>query len=135
MTYLLQFQADEAERHMAVRAVDVFAVLLAMIHLKATGGAESDRGAGRDPFDLRQADGLARLEKLQHTVDAAIVVAAVRSRSRTFPLLPTLPAEVVSLFLISCADEAVDTQVGEILPLHTCTALGALAWETDPSIH
>lgn len=106
-----------------------------MIHLKATCGAESDQGAGGDPFDLRQADGLARLEKLQHTVDAAVVVAAVRSRSRTFPRLPTLPAEVIGLLPIRCADEALDTQVGEILPLHTCPALRALMRDTDPSEH
>lgn len=101
-----------------------------MVHLNATCRAGSDRGAVSDPLDVGQTDGLACLEKLQVTVDAAAIVAAVRSRAWTFPLLLTLPAELEDLFMISCAYGALDTQVGEILPLYTRSAPRALMWKT-----
>lgn len=42
----------------------------------------------------------------------------------------TLPAELVGLVLVSCTYGALYTQVGEVLPLHTRSALRALMWET-----
>lgn len=129
-TFTLKFQADKTEFYVAARAFNIFAVLLTMVHLNATCRAGSDRGAVSDPLDLGQTDGLTCLEKLQVTVDAAAIVAAVRSGAWTFPLLLTLPAELEDLFMISCTYGALDTQVGETLPLHTRSALWALMWKT-----
>ncbi len=97
-----------------------------MFHFHATCRTGSDRGAVGDPLHFRQTDGLTCLQKLQIPVDAAVVIAAVRSRAWTFPLLMTLPAELIALLLRSCAYSTLDTQVGQILPLHTCTAARAL---------
>lgn len=110
---------------MAARAVDILAVLLAMFHLHAACGAGSDRGAVGDPLHRGQAEGLAGLQELEVPVHAAVIVAAVRSRARTFPFPHALPAELVGLLQIRCAYGAPDTQVGEILPLHTRPALWA----------
>lgn len=115
---------------MAARAFDIFAVVSTMFHLHAACGTGSDGGAVGDPLHRGQTDGLACLQKLQVPVDAAVVAAAVRSRTWTFPSSLTLPAELVGLLLVGCAYEALDTQVGEILPLYTRFALRALMWET-----
>lgn len=115
---------------MAARTVNIFAVFLAMFHLHAASRTGSDRGAVGDPPHRGQTDGLTCLQELQVLVGAAVIAAAVRSRAWTFPLLLTLPAELVGLLLVSCAYGALDTQVGEILPLHTCFALWALMWKT-----
>lgn len=115
---------------MAARAVDIFAVLSTMFHLHAARRTGSDGGAVGDPLHVGQADGLTCLQKLQVSVDAAFVVTAVGLRAWTFPLFLTLPAELVGLVLVSCTYGALYTQVGEVLPLHTRSALRALMWET-----
>ncbi|KAF3837148.1 hypothetical protein F7725_004612 [Dissostichus mawsoni] len=58
-------KADETENHVAARAVDIFAVLLAMFHLHAACGTDSDRGAVGDPLHRGQAEGLAGLQELE----------------------------------------------------------------------
>lgn len=130
-TFTLWFQADKTELHVAARTVYIFAELSAMFHLHAACRTGSDRGAVGDPLHLGQTGGFTCLQKLQVPVDAAVIVAAVRSRPWTFPLLLTLPAELVGLLLISCTYGAPHTQVGEILPLHTRFALWALMWKTQ----
>lgn len=129
-TVTLQFQADETELNVAARTLDIFTVLLAVFHLHPTCRTGSDRGAVCDPLHSRQTDALTCVQKLQVSVHAAVIVTAVRSRAWTFPLPLTLPAELVGLLLVSCADGAPRTQVGQILPLHTGSALWALRWET-----
>ena len=80
---------------MAARTCDIFAELSAMLHFHATHGTGSDGGAAGDALHFWQTDGFARLQEVQVSVDAAVVVAAVRSRARTLPLSKTLPAELV----------------------------------------
>lgn len=89
-----------------------------MLHLHAADGTGPDGGAAGDPLHIGQADVLAGLKELQVPVDAAVVAAAVGPRRRAFPLLLTLPAELVGLLLVRGANDTLDTQVGQILPLH-----------------
>lgn len=89
-----------------------------MLHLHAADGTGPDGGAAGDALHFGQADVLAGLQELQVLVDAAVITAAIRPRPRAFPLLLTLPAELVGLLLVRGANDTLDTQVGQIFPLH-----------------
>ncbi len=114
-----ELQTNKAELDLAARTDDVLAARLVVLHPLTTGGTGPDGGACINPLHPREVDHLAALEKLQDLVAAVVIVTAVRSRSWTFPLSQTLPAEVIGRLLLSCTYSALDTQVGEILPLHT----------------
>ncbi|XP_039679545.1 ubiquitin carboxyl-terminal hydrolase 17-like protein A isoform X2 [Perca fluviatilis] len=60
-------------------------------------GTGPDGGTCVDPLHLREGGGLAVLEELEVVVDAAVIVAAVRAWSCTFPHHQTLPAELVEI--------------------------------------
>ena len=125
-----ELQTHEAELHLAARTDDVLAAASVVLHALTAGGADPDGGTLVHALHLSETGVPAVLEELQGVVDAVVVVAAVRARHRAFPLLQTLPAEVVFCPLISCAYGALDTQVGSILSLHIRVALWALIWKT-----
>lgn len=102
-----ELQAHKAKLLVTARTDDVLAACLVVLHFHSTGGTGSDRGTRSDPSNLRKCDELAVLEKLQVTVGAASVVAAVGAWGSAFPRLQTLPAELVRFLLVNCADGAV----------------------------
>lgn len=113
-----ELQAHEAELDLTAWADDVLAARFVVLHPLTTGGTGPDGGTRVDPLHLREVGRLAVLEKLEVVVDAAIVVAAVRAWSFTFPRLQTLPAELVSLLLVCSADYALHIEVHQVLSLH-----------------
>lgn len=97
-----ELQTHEAELHLAARTDDVLAARLVVLHLMSTGWTGPNGGTGIDSLHLRKGSGLAGPEQFQVMVDAAIVAAAIRARSWTFPRLQTLPAELeVGLLICS----------------------------------
>lgn len=114
-----ELQTHKAELNLTARTQDVLAARLVVLHPLTTGGTGPDGGTLVDPFHLREGSHLALLEQLEVMVDTAIVVTAVRAWSFTFPLLQTLPAELIDFLLICCADCAMHTEIGEVLSLHT----------------
>lgn len=113
-----ELQTHKAELHLTARTDDVLTARCVVLHLCTTGGTGPDGGTRSDPLYLREGGGLAVLEELQDRVDAAVVVAAVRTRCCAFPLLQTLPAEVVNLLLFVRADRAHHAEVALVLSLH-----------------
>lgn len=113
-----ELQTHEAELYLTARTDDVLTARFVVLHSLTTGWTGPDGGTLLDPLHLREDGGLAVLEKLQVVVDAAVVAAAVRAWSWTFPQLQTLPAELVSFLLVCCADCALHVEVSRVFSLH-----------------
>lgn len=117
-----ELQAHKAELYLAAGTDDVLAACLVMLHLLTTGGTGPDRGAVGDPLHLREISGLAGPQEFEVLVDAAIVVAAIRAWSYTFPRLQTLPTELVHFLFVSRAHRALHTEVSWLLSLYVSFA-------------
>ncbi len=81
-----ELQTHKAELNLTARADDVLTACFVVLRPLAAGGTGPDGGACSDPLHLRKGSHLAVHEKLQVVVDAAVIVAAVGSRSWTFPI-------------------------------------------------
>lgn len=121
-----EFQTNEAELYLTARTDDILAACFVVLHLLTTGGTGPDGGTLDVPMHLREDGGLAALDELQVMVGAALVFAAVRARSRTFPWLQTLPAELVDGLLVCFTDGALHAKVCEVFSFHVGFAAGAL---------
>ena len=113
-TFRSELQAQKAELHLAARTDDVLASRLVVLHLLTAGGAGPDGGAVVDSLHLREQGGLAGPEKFEVVVDAAVVIAAIRAWGWTFPLLQTLPAELVHSLLFYLAHKALHVQISHV---------------------
>ena len=113
-----EFQAHEAELDLTARTDYVLTARFVMLHSLTTGGTGPDGGTCVDPLHLREGGGLAVLEELEVVVDAAVIVAAVRAWSCTFPHHQTLPAELVGFPLVCCADCALHAEVTWVFSFH-----------------
>lgn len=113
-----ELQTHKAELILTARTDYVLTARFVVLHPLTTGGTCPDGGTRLDPLHLREVGGLAVLEKLQVVVDAAVVAAAVRAWSRTFPRLQTLPAELVNFPLVCCANCALHVEVSQVFSLH-----------------
>ncbi len=113
-----ELQTHKAELNLTARTDDVLTARLVVLHPLTTGGTGPNGRTRVDPLHLREGGGLAVLEKLEVVVGAAVVVAAVRAWSWTFPRLQTLPAELVNFLLVCCADCAQHAEVSQVLSLH-----------------
>lgn len=117
-TLRFELQTHEAELHLTARTDDVLAARFVVLHPLTTGGTSSDGGTLVHPLNLGEVRVLAVFQQLQVVVDAAVVAAAVGARSRTFPGLQALPAELGEFLLVCCADCALNTEVCQVLSLH-----------------
>lgn len=91
-----ELQTHKAELNLTARTDDVLTACFVVLHHLTTGGTGPDGGTRVDPLHLMEGGGLAVLEKLKVMVNAAVIIAAVRAWSTTFPHLQTLPAELVN---------------------------------------
>lgn len=119
-----ELQAHEAELNLTSRTQDVLAARFVVLHPLTAGGTGPDGGTISDPLHLREGGGLAVLQKRKVLVGAAIVVAAVRAWSWTFPRIETLPAVLVIILLVCYADCALHAEVSQVLSLHIAFAPG-----------
>ena len=96
-----------------------------MLHHVTTGGTSPQAGNSYI-FNLREGYNVTFLQVFKDWVFAAIILTLVRARARSFPLLQTLPAELIGLTSLCCTDGAVYAEIGQVRPLNKRLATRAL---------
>lgn len=119
------FQAHEAEFHLTQRADHAFTLKFIVLHQVIAGGTGTDAGTASHPLHILEDDFFTVLQYLQGAW-AAVIVAVVFPRSRTFPFFQTLPAESVHLVSPSWTHGALHVQIVAIPSPHKRLAPGTL---------
>lgn len=118
-------QAHKTEFGFTPRAHQASTVAFAVFQQHAAVGTSADRGTVVNALHVFEDDVWALRQYVQRTL-AAFVVAAVRARAWTFPLIHTLPTKCIILASPFSAHQALHIEVVGVLSAHQTTAARTL---------